>query len=147
MKKERVLVRDDRGVFIKMFKRKLKDKFEFLEMSFFSEEQKDLEALNHIIYVVYDKLELLGFLKQERKDQNVVVCLFNKQFYQSLSFLEEEDSLLLFDESKTRIELFKELKTLLDKNSKSDEKKGPLLKPDHSLKKFHDYYKAMYFLM
>ena len=66
----------------------------------------------NIIYrcIIYDKAELLQFLEMDKKGNNVLVCLFDKQLYDSLSFVEETNSLILLDSSKTRIEIVKELK-------------------------------------
>lgn len=146
MQKERVLVRDNKGIFLKMFKRKFKDEFEFSEKSFFDCSEEEVKQYDRIVYVVHSKEELLGFLQQEKRT-NVLVCLFNKQFYASLAFLEVINNLILFDESKTSREIFKELNTFFKK--KLDFKKESVAIPESNLPyiKSNDYYKAMYFLM
>jgi hypothetical protein len=145
MEKERVLVRDNKGVFLKMFKRKFKDEFEFSEKSFFgNNEEEEAKPYDRIVYVVHTREELLGFL-QENKTTNVLVCLFNKQFYPSLAFL--VNNVVLFDESKTSREIFKELQTFF--KSKLDFKNERISFSGSKLlqTKADDYFKAMYFLM
>lgn len=146
MQKERVLVRDNKGVFLKMFKRKLKDEFEFHEKLFFDHSEKEVKPYDRIVYVVYSKEELLGFL-QENKRPNVLVCLFNKQFYASLAFLDVINNLILFDESKTSREIFKELKTFFKKKLDFTNEKVSLSELQMPNVKSQEYYKAMYFLM
>jgi hypothetical protein len=145
MEKERVLVFDSKGTFLKMFKRKFKEEFDFIENSFF--DKTETKEFDRIVFVLHNHNELLNFLAQEKKESNILVCLFNLQFYRSLSFLAETNNLILFDESKTRNEILKELKTYF--NSKLDSKtiEKPFLPLNFSQKKIKEYYKAMYFLM
>lgn len=127
-----------------MFKRKLKDEFEFSETSFIDQKEDLNNHYDRIIYVIHNREELLKFL-QEDKRINALVCLFDKQFYRSLSFLEAINNLILFDESKTSREIFKEIKLFLKKKlDYKNEKKSVL---QSSLTKFDEYYKAMYFLV
>lgn len=144
MAKKKVLVFDSKGVFLKMFKRRFKDQFEFIEDSFLHETVKESDR---IVYVIYNHNELLQFLSQDKKEANTLVCLFNVQFYRSLSFLEVTDNVMLFDESKTRTEILKELKEFF--NSKLDFKmdKKKFISSKISQRKFQEYYKAIYFLM
>ncbi|AXB58246.1 hypothetical protein HYN86_17265 [Flavobacterium fluviale] len=146
MQKERVLVRDNKGIFLKMFKRKFKDEFEFSEKSFFDHSEEEVKPYDRIVYVVYNREELIGFL-QENKRTNVLVCLFNKQFYTSLAFLEAINNLILFDESKTSREIFKELKTFFKKTLDFKNEKIPVTESNMPQSTTSDYYKAMYFLM
>jgi hypothetical protein len=146
MQKERVLVVDNQGFFLKMFKRKLKDEFEFLEKSFTDQCEGTINQYDRIIYVVYRREELLSFL-QEEKRANTLVCLFNRQLYKSLSFLEEINNLILFDESKTSREIFKEVKLFLKKKLDFKREKKTVRPSNPSQSKFNEYYKAMYFLM
>ena len=104
IKKEKVLVRDNKGVFLKMFKRKFKNEFEFSEDSFLLENESKPNNFDRSIFVVYDKAELLEFLKLEKKGTNVMVCLFNKQLHNSFSFFKDIKNLFLIDGSKTRTE-------------------------------------------
>lgn len=145
MNKEKVLVHDNKGVFLKMFKRKLKDEFDFSEKSFF-DQIEETKKYDRIIYVVYDRQELLSFL-QENTSSNVLVCLFNKQFYRSLAFLEAMNSLILFDESKTSREIFKELRTFFRKKLEFRNEKMSLQYTTAMQKNFNEYYKALYYLM
>lgn len=149
MEKERVLVRDNKGVFLKMFKRRFKDEFDFFENPFLYKNENEVTEFNRSIFVVYDKSELIEFLQLDKKGTNVLVCLFNKQLYDSLSFLEEVKSLILLDNSKTRIEIIKELKAHF--------KSKPAIIPETSAMKFsasniistqfNNFYKALFFLM
>ncbi|MFD2941608.1 hypothetical protein [Flavobacterium notoginsengisoli] len=129
-----------------MFKRRLKADFDFHEKSFFDNSEDKIKQYDRIVYVVYERQELLGFL-QENRSANVLVCLFDKQFYTSLSFLEIINSLILFDESKTRQEIFTELKSFFKKKLDFKNEKISFKKSDSNLTKFPEYYKAMYYLM
>jgi len=149
MEKERVLVCDNKGIFLKMFKRRFKNEFDFFENSLLSENANEATKFDRSIYVVYDKSELVEFLQLEKKGTNVLVCLFNKQLYDSLSFLQEVKSLILLDSSKTRIEIIKELQSHF--KNKSD-----LVPETSEMKfaasnimsiKFNNFYKALFFLM
>lgn len=147
--KDRVLVRDDKGIFLKMFKRNFREEFDFFENSFLYQNENESTEFDRSIFVVYDKVELIEFLKLEKKGTNVLVCLFNKHLYDSLSFLEEVKSLILLDDSKTRVELIKELK--MHFGNKSD----CVLQPSESKfsnvniiqTQFNNFYKALFFLM
>ncbi|WET02249.1 hypothetical protein [Flavobacterium sp. YJ01] len=129
-----------------MFKRKLKGEFEFLEKSINEESEELTNNYDRTIYVVYNKEELLSFL-QDDKRINTLVCLFDKQFYRSLSFLKAINNLILFDESKTSREIFKEVKQFLKKKLDYKNEKKSVLQPSISPTKFNEYYKAMYFLI
>ncbi|MDQ6471700.1 hypothetical protein RB619_13675 [Flavobacterium sp. LHD-80] len=149
MEKESVLVRDNKGIFLKMFKRRFKEEFDFSECSFLLQDENKAKDFNHSIFVVYDKFEMIEYLKLEKKGNNILVCLFNKQLYGSLAFLEEINNLILLDDSKTRIEIIKELKEHL-KNKlgyklQSSEKRFPNTPVLHT--QFHNFYKALFFLM
>ncbi|MEN2488646.1 hypothetical protein AAYQ05_12675 [Flavobacterium sp. B11] len=145
MENEKVLVLDSKGVFLKMFKRRFKEDFDFIEGSFFDEPATN--EFDRIVFVIHNHNELLHFLSKEKKESNILVCLCNLHFYRSLSFLEGANNFILFDESKTRTEILKELKTFFDNKLGSKTIKKTSLYKKISQKKFHDYYKAMYFLM
>ncbi|WP_428232282.1 hypothetical protein [Flavobacterium sp.] len=99
-----------------MFKKNFVHEFNFSENSFLCKsEQIDFDSS---IFVVYNKSELLDFLRLDKKGENVLVCLFNKQLYDSLSFLGEVKNSFLLDNFKTRIEIIKELR--LHFKSKAD---------------------------
>lgn len=137
---------DNKGSFLKMFKRKFKDEFEFLEKSFTDQCEGTKNQYDRTIYVVYRREELLSFL-QEEKRANTLVCLFNGQLYRSLSFLEGVNNLILFDESKTSREIFKEVKLFLNKKLDFKREKKTVRLSNPSQSKLNEYYKAMYFLM
>ncbi len=144
MEKEKVLVFDSKGSFLKMFKRRFKEEFDFIEDAVFSEAVKES---HRIVYVIYNHSELLSFLTQEKNRSNILVCLFNIQFYRSLPFLEVTNNLLLFDESKTRSEILKELKEFFSNKVDFKMKKKTFMPSKISQRKFQEYYKAIYFLM
>ncbi|KAF2333897.1 hypothetical protein [Flavobacterium nitrogenifigens] len=127
-----------------MFKRRFKEEFDFYEDSFFEETEKKSDR---IVYVIYNHSELLNFLSHGKRGANTLVCLFNIQFYRSLSFLEVTNNLILFDESKTRTEILKELKLFFSGKSEYKEEKKSFKPSKDFLKKFQEYYRAMYFLM
>lgn len=92
-----------------MFKRKFKSDFEFSEDSFLLDNDNEYSDFDRSIFVVYDKAELLDFLRLERKGTNVMLFLFDKQLFSSLSFFKEIENLVLIDGSKSRTEIFKDL--------------------------------------
>jgi len=147
MKKERVLVRDSKGVFLKMFRRKFKDDFEFSEKPFSVENEKEIKNFDRVVYVIYDKQEALDFLEQKNIETNFLICLFNKHLYKSLSFLEGVNNLILLDESKTRCEIFKEVNLFFTKKLDSQKANKSIMTSNTLQGRFNDYYKAMYFLM
>lgn len=147
MEKERVLVCDNKKVFLKMFKRKFDNEFEFTESCFLRENKTEFVDFDRFIYVVYNKVELLQFLKMDKKENNVLVCLFDKQLYDSMSFLEEMNSLILLDSTKTRIEIVKELKAYFSKPDPAlqiSEAKFPAT--NYLQTQFNGFYKALFFL-
>ncbi|WP_157472493.1 hypothetical protein [Flavobacterium aquidurense] len=151
MKKERILVRDDRGFFLKMFKRNFKTEFDFFESSFMSdsEDENKSEQFDRSIFVIYDKFELMQFLKLEKKGSNVLLCLFNKQLYDNLFFLEEIKSLILLDCSKTRSELMSELKHYFNTTSDSGLPASNMSLPNPNIisTQFNNFYKSLFFMM
>jgi hypothetical protein len=112
MRKKNILICDNKKVFVKMFKRKFSKEFEFTD-ALLKEEQTTAENFDRLIFVVYDKLELIEFLKLYKKGTDILVCVFNKQLYKSLSFLEEFNDLFLLDGSKTRNEIIMDLQANL----------------------------------
>jgi len=145
MKKEKVLVFDSKGVFLKMFKRRFKEELDFIEDSFF--DGTTAKEFDRIVFVIHNHNELLNFLGQEKRGANILVCLFNVQHYRSLSFLESTNNFILFNESKTKPEILKELKVFFDNTLDSKSIEKPFLPPKISQRKMQEYYKAMYFLM
>jgi hypothetical protein len=149
MKKEQVLVRDKKGLFLKMFKRKFKSEFDFFEDELAQIEENNEIDPNRCICVVYDKFELIEYLKMNKKGVDVLVCLFDKHLYSSLSFLQEIKNLILLDDSKTRTELVQELKTYFYGSSKVEEKQKSLdlTKVPIFNTLLQEQYKALFFLM
>lgn len=149
MEREQVLVSDNRGIFLKMFKRKFKDQFNFLEHSLSSKIKVETDDFDRYIYVIHDKSEFLEFLKIEQKEKNTLICLFDKQLYNSLFFIEEIKNFVFIDASKTRTELIKDLKSYFKKKTvdSSETIKTTISNSQISKMKFYDYYKAVFFLI
>jgi len=117
MIKKRVLVRDNKGFFLKMFKRKFKDEFEFSEDSFLLKNKNKLDNFDYSVFVVYDYSELVEFFELDSIRTNFTVCLFSKHLYNSLSLIEDIKDLVLIDASKNKAELFEDLKLYFKKTS------------------------------
>lgn len=149
MSKERVLVRDDKGVFLKMFKRNFKEEFDFSESCFLVENESESKQFDRSIFVVYDKTELLEFLKLKQKGTNDLVCLFNKQLHNSLSVLQHVRNLILVDNSKTRIEIMKELKSYFKNKSGLPAEMSVVKVPNTAIipSQSDSFYKALFFMM
>lgn len=149
MEKERILVRDNKGVFLKMFKRNFREEFDFFENSFLYQNENESKEFDRSIFVIYDKSELIEFLKLNKSEINALVCLFNKQLYDSLSFLEEAKSLILLDNSKTRTQIVKELKLHFDnkRGFVSEVSEMKFAASNTASTQFNNFYKALYFLM
>ena len=133
-----------------MFKRKFKNDFDFFEKNSFQiENENDYKDFDRSIYVVYEKSEMIDYLKSEKKGSNVLVCLFNKQLYSSLSFMDEINNLLLLDESKTKQEIVKDLKMHLKKVVGNNEtiNQYDLSGSNMFQMQFHNLYKALFFLL
>jgi hypothetical protein len=111
MEKKNILVCDNKKVFMKMFKRKFGNEFEFTDSATLDENKKNVQHFDRLVFVVYNKLELIEFLKFYKKGINILVCIFNKKLYTDLIFLEDFNDLLLLDGSKTRNEIMNDLKS------------------------------------
>lgn len=109
MMKEKILVLDNKGIFLKMFKRKFKEKFEFCEASLLFENGNQSNGFDRSVFVIYDRKELTDFIKLELTSSNIMVCLFDKQLHDSLSYYAEIKEIVLIDASKTKMELYKDL--------------------------------------
>ena len=132
-----------------MFKRKFKNEFDFSEKSFLIENENDFKDFNRSIFVVYNKTEMIEYLKLEKKGSNILVCLFNKQLYSSLAFLQEINNLVLLDESKTKPEIVKDLKAHFKYTSKPDDQIKKSLFGNSTIfqTQFHNLYSALFFLL
>jgi len=133
-----------------MFKRKFKDEFEFNETSFSGVNENESLNFDRCIYVVYNKTEFLDFLKLDKKGTNILVCLFNKQLYSSLTFLNDLKSLIMIDGTNNKAEIIKDLKLYFKEKTNFGMPTAPRVISQNlsSLKtKFSNFDKAVYFLM
>lgn len=117
IRKKRVLVRDNKGIFLKMFKRKFKNDFEFSEDSFLLKNENKSNNFDYSVFVIYEYSELVDFFELESIKANFMVCLFSKHLYNSMSLIGEIKGLFLIDASKTKIEVFQDLKLCFKKSS------------------------------
>ncbi|WP_394775719.1 hypothetical protein [Flavobacterium sp.] len=148
MVKERILVQDNKGSFLKMFKRNFKEEFDFHERSFLYENENESQEFDRSIFVIYDKFELMEFLALDNKGANVLVCLFNKQLYDSLFFLEETKNLNLLDCNQTRIEMIKELKLYFNWKCSFVNETPVIRFPTSKISaKYNNFYKAIFSMM
>ncbi|MBS7229688.1 hypothetical protein KHA90_01515 [Flavobacterium psychroterrae] len=131
-----------------MFKRNFKEEFDFFESSFLYENESESKEFDRSIFVIYDKFELMEFLALDKKGSNVLICLFNKQLYDSLFFLEEAKNLNLLDCNQTRIEMIKELKLYFNWKCSFVEETPPVKFPISKLStKYNSFYKALFSIM
>ena len=143
------MLHDNKGVFLKMFKRKFKNEFDFSENSFLIENENDYKDFDRSIFVVYDKSEMIEYLKLEKKGSNVLVCLFNKQLHGSFTFLQEINNLILLDESKTKPEIVKDLKAHFKRTPDLSEQMPKSVFSSSAIfqTQFHNLYNALFFLL
>src|SRR5690348_15100359 len=100
MKKETVLICDNKSIFLKMFKKILTEKFEFSESSLqFDEKNTAAKDYDHTVYVIHDKNELLIFFKEVNIKREILLCVFDKELYEKLFFLDGFNGLFLLDAS------------------------------------------------
>jgi len=111
MRKKNILVCDNKKVFVKMFKRKFGNEFEFTDNAALNSNEGEEIKFNSLVLIIYNKFELIEFLKLYKKGTNVLVCVFNKYLYTELMFLEDFNDLALLDGSKTRKEIMLDLKS------------------------------------
>lgn len=148
VKKEKVLVRDNRGIFLKMFKRKFKAEFEFSEDYFLLKNENNSSSFDHSVFVVYEYSELIDFFELEGIKSNFMVCLFSKHLYNSLCRIEEIKDLILIDASKSKTEIFEDLKLCFKKSSGLIPKLSKnKLKPTTPIKQLEILQRALYFMM
>ena len=132
-----------------MFRRKFKNEFDFSGDSFLIQNENDSKNYDRSIFVVYDKSEMIDYLKLEKKGSNVLVCLFNKQLYSSLSFMQEINNLILLDESKTKPEIVKDLKAHFRRSPEPNTQESKTVFGSSSIfqTQFHNFYNALFFLL
>ncbi|MEZ0183121.1 hypothetical protein AB9T89_12820 [Flavobacterium oncorhynchi] len=111
MEKIQVLVRDDKGLFLKMFKNNFADEFKFTQDSFLISKKPKSQGLNRSIFVVYSHQELIEFLKLEKKGTTALVCLFDEMLYSNLPVLEEINKLVVLGGYQTKRVIVNELKS------------------------------------
>lgn len=102
---------DNKKEFLKMFKRKFKDNFEFYQDSFSLCNESKLTDYQRCIFVVYNQTELMDFFKLEKEGINVMLFLSNKYLHDCISFFDETTNLKLIDASKSRTEILNDLKS------------------------------------
>lgn len=117
IKKIKVLLHDPKGLFNKIFQKDLGNEFELTDSS----TENTINNFDPSIFVVYNKSDLIDFLKLEKKGSNILVCLFSKRLSENLSFLEEISDLIVLDSYKTRKRIVKDLKLYLKNNKQSAE--------------------------
>ena len=110
MEKIQVLVRDDKGLFLKMFKNNFADEFKFTQDSFLNSKKQKSQGLNRSIFVVYSHQELVEFLKLEKKGTIALVCLFDKLLYGNVAGLEEINDLVALSGYQTKRGIVNDLK-------------------------------------
>ena len=132
-----------------MFKRKFKNEFEFSEDSFLLKDEEKAKEFDHSIFVVYDKSELIDFLKLDYKGRNFLLCLFDKQLQVKLSIFDEIKNFNLIDASKTRAEVFKDLKLYFKKKTDSATKFRDMNFLNFKNKEMpdDDFQKALFFMI
>lgn len=105
-----------------MFKRRFSDGTTFSDNTFlWDDKTKDFDSL---ILVVYDKNELLNFLKMYVEDINILICIFNQKLYSSLTFLNGLHNLFLLDASRIKSDISNDLKSYFKDDFNMKEKLG-----------------------
>lgn len=150
--KKKVLVFDNQSLFLRIFKNELVNEFTFSKGSGLITNNLIKQNFNRYIYVVYNKIELIKFLNLDRPNGLVVlVCLFSRESYGTLSFLEEINSLVELRGYKSKKEIIMELKLHFEnkhgfvvpfKISKEIEKN--IYENDN---KFNGFYKTLFLLI
>ncbi|PIF30165.1 hypothetical protein CLU81_0572 [Flavobacterium sp. 9] len=112
--KKKILVCDNKRAFLKMFKKKLCNEPEFFQTTFLCDTQDEFDFL---ILVVYNKFELLDFLRLYKIESNTIICVFNEKLYSNLAFLENINDLFLLNASKKRSDIIKDLKLYFRRSS------------------------------
>lgn len=146
MEKEKVLVRDDKGVFLKMFKEKLIDEFDFTESLFLMSKKAEIKNIDRFIFVVYNKQELIKFLKLDKKGSIVLVCLFDEKLRNNISFLEEISNLIVLDGYKTKRKIISDIKLHLKSSSNFKKPIADFDLPHSNISKvqYHSFFKSMF---
>ncbi|MFH6934832.1 hypothetical protein [Flavobacterium sp. YO12] len=149
MEKIQVLVRDDKGLFLKMFKNNFADEFKFTQDSFLISKKPKSQGLNRSIFVVYSRQELIEFLKLEKKGTIALVCLFDKLLYANIAVLEEINNLIALSGYQTKRGIVNDLKVYLKTavQSKSDTIQSKVLNVDTKQIQSNDLYKTVLYFV
>ena len=99
-----------------MFKKSFSNDFQFSTNLFLDENKIKPVNFDYFIFVIYDKEDLIECLKLHKEGSNALVCVFKKQMYTDLLFLEEMNDLILLDGSKSKKDLIADLKRSLNCN-------------------------------
>lgn len=131
-----------------MFRRKFKGDFEFYENSFLLKNDIESCDFDRSVFVIYDKSELIEFLKLKKKGTNVMICFFNKQLLNSLIFLDEIKNVKLIDASRSRTEITADLKLYFNNTSDYIAKIPEIKFSRRNIYKaqFDDFQKALFFM-
>lgn len=101
MDKKNVLIKGNKRSFIELFKNKFLNDFEFYESSFTGIYLRGTEEGKNFVFVAYDKVELIEFLKKDSIGCDLLVCLFDKVIENDFLFLEKIRSLIILNECKS----------------------------------------------
>lgn len=120
MKEKRVLIYDRKKVFFKMFQKKISQEFAAYN-NILVKGDNEPKFNDHLILVIYDKMELATFLNLYRKRKNVLICIFDNELFFNLMFFHDVGNLFLVDGTKIKSELLKDLKLFLNSNVTTEE--------------------------
>lgn len=143
MEKERNMLVENNDFLFKMFIEQFRGEFNFCNKN-----KNAAKEFEHSICVVYNKYELIEFLKMDKNKAHVLVCLFNEKVQESLSFLQDVKNLISLDRSKTRDEISKDLRLYFKSNSEtlSESPKINFSTSNMVSMRFNNFYKALFFL-
>lgn len=119
MKKKKVLIIDNKKVFFKMFNKKFKSQNELSQNDFLWHDNKDTD-FDSLLLVIHNQTELIEFLELYKKGTNVLICVFKKEIFYNLFFLQEMNDFTLLDASAPRAEILKNLIKYFRSNLKID---------------------------
>ncbi|MDR7372884.1 hypothetical protein [Flavobacterium aquidurense] len=106
----KISVLDNKGCFLKMFKKKFKDEYDFTVGVDLSSEENEF-SLDCLVVALYNDSDLMEFLKLRQKGLNVILFVhYNKELFYNLVYLEDRTGLVVIDASGTKMEIFKDLK-------------------------------------
>jgi len=106
----KISVFDNKGFFLKMYKKKFKDQYDFDPDFYLPSGDNDFRTYC-LVVVLYNDADLIEFLKLRQKGLNVILFVhYNKELFYNLVYLEETIGLAVLDASGTKMEIFKNLK-------------------------------------